>query len=119
MERVLAAVQSQPFDLVLMDVFLPRLDGLDATAALKAASDTRDIPVILVSAHQGLAEKVRALAESLLAPERETIALVAPDCAIPDELRARAAATRLQKNAWTSRTTLRTIMLIVRCRKGA
>ncbi len=44
------------------------------------------------------AEKVRALAESLLAPERETIALVAPDAAIPDELRgepgARAGATK-------------------------
>lgn len=48
-------------DLVLMDVFLPRVDGLDAAAALKAAPDTRDIPVILVSAHQGVAEKVRAL----------------------------------------------------------
>lgn len=46
---------------VLMDVFLPGLDGLDATAALKAAPDTRDIPVILVSAHQGVADKVKAL----------------------------------------------------------
>ncbi|MGC4116450.1 MAG: response regulator [Myxococcales bacterium] len=46
---------------VLMDVFLPKLDGLDATAALKAAPDTRDIPVILVSAHQGVADKVKAL----------------------------------------------------------
>ena len=48
-------------DVVLMDVFLPRLDGLDATAALKAAPDTRDIPIILVSAHQGVADKIRAL----------------------------------------------------------
>ncbi|HEY3449410.1 MAG TPA: response regulator [Myxococcales bacterium] len=48
-------------DAVLMDVFLPRLDGLDATAAIKAAPDTRDTPVILVSAHQGVADKVRAL----------------------------------------------------------
>jgi CheY-like chemotaxis protein len=48
-------------DLVLMDVFLPRVDGLDAAAALKAAPATRDIPVILVSAHRGVADKVRAL----------------------------------------------------------
>jgi len=48
-------------DLVVMDVFLPKLDGLDAAVALKSTSDTSDIPVILLSAHQGVAEKVRAL----------------------------------------------------------
>lgn len=48
-------------DLVVMDVFLPKLDGLDAAVALKSSSDTADIPVILLSAHKGVAEKVRAL----------------------------------------------------------
>ena len=48
-------------DLVVMDVFLPKLDGLDAAAALKASTDTADIPVILLSAHQGVADKLRAL----------------------------------------------------------
>jgi signal transduction histidine kinase len=48
-------------DLVVMDVFLPKLDGLDAAMALKSTPDTADIPVILISAHQGVAEKVRAL----------------------------------------------------------
>jgi PleD family two-component response regulator len=44
-----------------MDVFLPKLDGLDAAVALKSSGDTADIPVILLSAHRGVAEKVRAL----------------------------------------------------------
>lgn len=44
-----------------MDVFLPKLDGLDAAMALKSSSDTAHIPVILLSAHQGVADKVRAL----------------------------------------------------------
>ncbi|MGQ0504514.1 MAG: ATP-binding protein [Myxococcaceae bacterium] len=48
-------------DLVVMDVFLPKLDGLDAAVALKSSTDTQDIPVILLSAHQGVAEKVRAM----------------------------------------------------------
>src|SRR5262249_38795769 len=48
-------------DLVVMDVFLPKLDGLDAAVALKSTPDTADIPVILISPHQGVAEKVRAL----------------------------------------------------------
>jgi PleD family two-component response regulator len=48
-------------ELVVMNIFLPRMDGLDAVAALKASSDTADIPVILVSAHRGVADKVRGL----------------------------------------------------------
>ncbi len=57
----LARARSSPPDLVVMDVFLPKLDGLDAAVALKSSSDTASIPVILLSAHQGVADKVRAL----------------------------------------------------------
>lgn len=57
----LARARSSPPDLVVMDVFLPKLDGLDAAVALKSSSDTAGIPVILLSAHQGVADKVRAL----------------------------------------------------------
>ena len=48
-------------DLIVMNVFLPRLDGLDAVVALKASSDTADIPVILVSSQREIAQKVKAL----------------------------------------------------------
>ncbi len=48
-------------DLVVMDVFLPHMDGLDAVLSLKASSDTANIPVILVSAQVGVADRVRAL----------------------------------------------------------
>jgi signal transduction histidine kinase/DNA-binding response OmpR family regulator len=57
----LARARSSKPDLVVMDVFLPKLDGLDAAVALKSSSDTASIPVILLSAHQGVADKVRAL----------------------------------------------------------
>lgn len=57
----LARARSSKPDLVVMDVFLPKLDGLDAAVALKSSSDTANIPVILLSAHQGVADKVRAL----------------------------------------------------------
>ncbi|QSQ28041.1 response regulator [Pyxidicoccus parkwayensis] len=57
----LAKARAQRPDLVVMDVFLPKLDGLDAAMALKSSSDTAHIPVILLSAHQGVAEKVRSL----------------------------------------------------------
>ena len=37
-------------DLVIMDVMMPRLNGLDALLLLKSAEETKKIPVILVTA---------------------------------------------------------------------
>jgi len=59
-EGLAKARMLQP-DLIVMDVFLPKLDGLDAAVALKGSTDTSSIPLILLSAHQDVAEKVRAL----------------------------------------------------------
>jgi CheY-like chemotaxis protein len=38
-------------DLILMDVWLPRMDGLEATRLLKADQRTRHIPVLALTAH--------------------------------------------------------------------
>lgn len=38
-------------DLILMDLQLPGMDGLTLTRKLKADPETRDIPVVAVSAH--------------------------------------------------------------------
>jgi two-component system, cell cycle response regulator DivK len=38
-------------DLVLMDISIPGMDGLQTTEALKADPSTRDIPVLIISAH--------------------------------------------------------------------
>lgn len=38
-------------ELILMDFSVPRLDGIGATAQLKGDPDTRDIPVVLITAH--------------------------------------------------------------------
>lgn len=40
-------------DLILMDVNLPRMSGLDATRLLKGEPSTRSIPVIVVSSYLG------------------------------------------------------------------
>ncbi len=48
-------------DLVLMDIQLPGLDGLTVTSILKDSPDTREIPVIALTAHamRGDEEKAR------------------------------------------------------------
>ena len=48
-------------DLILMDVNLPDIDGLEATRQLKADETTRAIPVIALTAHAMTGDKERAL----------------------------------------------------------
>jgi two-component system, cell cycle response regulator DivK len=43
--------RSEHPDLILMDISLPRMDGLQATALLKSEAGTADIPIIAVTAH--------------------------------------------------------------------
>ena len=50
MEAIDAAVRERP-DLVLMDVQLPEMDGIDALRALKGHPETRRVPVIAITAH--------------------------------------------------------------------
>ncbi len=43
--------QSQPLDLVLLDIQLPGMDGFEVLRRLRAHSDTRALPVVAVSAN--------------------------------------------------------------------
>lgn len=49
-EEGLAGVRSSPPDLVLLDLMLPGIDGMEVCRRLKRDADTRDIPVIIISA---------------------------------------------------------------------
>jgi CheY-like chemotaxis protein len=49
-------------DLILMDMSLPVMDGLEATRHVKAAPTTRSIPVIALTANALVEDRERALA---------------------------------------------------------
>ena len=54
------ARNEQP-DLILMDINLPDISGLDASVLLKKDDHTKDIPIIAVTAFATLADKANAL----------------------------------------------------------
>ncbi|TMJ05587.1 MAG: response regulator [Alphaproteobacteria bacterium] len=61
-EAAVAAVDRGGYDLVLMDVTLPVMDGLAATRAIRALrGNTASVPVIGISGHAGTGEEAAAL----------------------------------------------------------
>lgn len=60
-EQGLQIIRRDPPDLVLMDVGLPGMDGYDATRVLKADESTRNIPVIVLTAHAMAGDREKSL----------------------------------------------------------
>jgi CheY-like chemotaxis protein len=61
-EQAVAVARSEMPDLILMDLGLPVIDGWEATRRLKADPATRDIPIIVLSAHAMTDDRELALA---------------------------------------------------------
>ncbi|HIK17049.1 MAG TPA: hybrid sensor histidine kinase/response regulator [Leptolyngbyaceae cyanobacterium M33_DOE_097] len=51
---------AQPPDLILLDIRMPKMDGYAVCAALKQSPQTREIPVIFLSALEEVNDKVKA-----------------------------------------------------------
>lgn len=59
----LAAAENQAFDLILMDVQMPRMDGLEVTAALRARERLSGlhVPIIAMTAHAMQGDRERCM----------------------------------------------------------
>ena len=49
------------FDLVLMDMSLPEIDGWETTRLMRATAETRTVPIIALTAHAMAGDRDRAI----------------------------------------------------------
>jgi len=59
------AVRERDYDVVLMDIQMPELDGFEATAAIRAMDKGKDLPIIGLTAHALSGERERCLSRGM------------------------------------------------------
>jgi two-component system, sensor histidine kinase and response regulator len=66
-KKALAALSRAQFDLVLMDIQMPELDGFQTTAAIRAREDSSGarIPIVALTAHAMTGDRERCLAAGM------------------------------------------------------
>jgi two-component system cell cycle response regulator len=76
----LELAESDPPDIILLDVMMPRMDGFEVCRRLKGNERTTDIPVVMVTALSDVADRLRGLeagADDFLTKPVNDIALFA------------------------------------------
>ena len=61
-QRAIASVRADPPDLILLDIKMPEMDGYTVCQYLKDDPQTREVPIIFISALDDVLDKVRAFA---------------------------------------------------------
>jgi DNA-binding NtrC family response regulator len=60
-EQCLETLGSQEVDLLILDVRLPKMSGIEALQKIRSEPETRRLPVLMVSGHASVAEAVQAV----------------------------------------------------------
>ena len=81
--EALHLVGADSFDIVLLDVMMPHMDGYETLEQLKASATTREIPVIMISALDDIASIARCIERGAetISPSHSTPCCCAPGLA--------------------------------------
>ena len=60
-----AAAQASRYDLLLMDIQMPELNGFEATAAIRALGEAGQLPIVALTAHALSGERERCLSQGM------------------------------------------------------
>ncbi len=60
-EQALDSVRREPPDLILLDLLMPNVDGYEVLKELKGKEETRDIPIIVLTAKAEEEDRQRAM----------------------------------------------------------
>jgi CheY-like chemotaxis protein len=96
----IARLRREKFDLVLLDLFMPGMDGFEVLAALKADTELRSFPVVVLSALDDQETAVRSIesgAEDFLSKPADPVILRARLGAILRRSRAEAERAELEE----------------------
>jgi len=60
-EQGLAAVENFRPDLIVLDIMMPKIDGLECCRRLRAGESTRYIPILMLTAKSGVPDRIKGL----------------------------------------------------------
>ena len=78
--EAMKVVETRKPDLILLDIMLPKLDGFAVCERLKKNSDTKSIPIIMLTALKDLKDKIKSLevgADDFISKPFENVELLA------------------------------------------
>jgi CheY-like chemotaxis protein len=66
-EEALQKIKTRTIDLILLDLMLPGMDGLQVSRKIKDNKKYRNIPIIMLTAHTGVETYIKSLSNEVFA----------------------------------------------------